>query len=746
MATRRTQLLTDAEKRGILPESLRSEFEVIGAQAQSQTPKIITSTEDENLSPSIATPSTPALNKRLTQLNEAKRRGLLPDNIDLLITKTQEDIDIGAVGKPTLISTQKPSEDRELTWSEVGIQALANTPESGINFVKDIYSAVRHPLETFKTTLDLSRGIVEKLIPGEQPSEVIVDAVIKHFSERYSSVKDIKNTIAKDPFGFFSDLHGVITAGASATGKLAKLAKIAPTSKVRRGIETVKTIGETLEPITIAGKIIKPAFTLGGSVGASILGSKFATGIGSETVKFAFDRNKAFLKTLQSDTAYKEVLRSSEGALDIIKNERTLDYINRLENIKRLKVRKFPEARKPFPRDIETIIPEVITDEIPIDLKVTGQRRLESETIIPDVIDIESGRIESGLGLRRYKPGEQALSRPGESIARVNQGEVLINKQGSVVTTKPPVTILQQDQITGQQPLKRLEAARLDKLVDVKLDIKPIIRELGKQLKAFRIKLFKDPVTGKVIPNMDRSTITRKARKEVATIIEDVLDWGTQEGDLSVLGFDALKRGLDDFYSESKNSRAMVTALRDKVKATIIKQVPEYSDMVKNYEISSKMISEIQQALSIGTRAAADTTLRKLVNTVKNESEIGLNLIKEMERVTGAEIRAEIGGILSKQWTPKTILGQVSGLGVLYYGISTVDPKLAALLASSSPRAVTGFVNILGIGYRAAKKAGKLAPPIARQAAFQTGRAQRFIEESPQPQQTLNSTDRNGSI
>src|SRR3972149_7589680 len=59
--------------------------------------------------------------------------------------------------------------------------------------------------------------------------------------------------------------------------------------------------------------------------------------------------------------------------------------------------------------------------------------------------------------------------------------------------------------------------------------------------------------------DFSRSTLDKKSWKDVENVIETINDWGTKPGDLTPRGLDTLKRRLDDFWSETKNSRALIT-------------------------------------------------------------------------------------------------------------------------------------------------------------------------------------------
>jgi hypothetical protein len=251
------------------------------------------------------------------------------------------------------------------------------------------------------------------------------------------------------------------------------------------------------------------------------------------------------------------------------------------------------------------------------------------------------------------------------------------------------------------------------------IDPKPVRDRTAQLEKMYNIK--RDPKTGEL--DFSRSTLDRNAIGDVENVIKTVEDWGSQPGDLMPVGMDILKRKLDDFYSDSKNSRGFVTSLKNVVKDTIINQVPEYKTMLKNYEQSSAQISEIETALSLGTRSGADTGIRKLISALKDNNEFRGSLIKILDDANGGELAAKIAGYNLSPLTPTRLVGQGLSIGAvssLFYGFS---PQVAVALTMASPRIVGELVQAIGYASKQADKVKKIFPTGVRQGAFQAGRA-----------------------
>ena len=154
------------------------------------------------------------------------------------------------------ISTAKP------VRSDLTTAPIETLKRSAGEFFGGLFDAVAHPIETGKSIGALASGTIQKLIPGEQPNEKIVDSVIDFYKGRYGSFEDIKRTALEDPVGFLADSSlfltgagaGVKVAGAAKIGRAATTAAqaIDPVSLAVRGV------GGTAQKIT-KGRGIRPA-------------------------------------------------------------------------------------------------------------------------------------------------------------------------------------------------------------------------------------------------------------------------------------------------------------------------------------------------------------------------------------------------------------------------------------------------------------------------------------------------------
>lgn len=143
--------------------------------------------------------------------------------------------------------------NERLSWKQVFFDAAQNTPESAYRYGKDLYQAIRHPIQTAAALGKVVGGYGEKLIPGTHPYEQYADAFTEHMMNRYGNMENFKQTLAKDPTGVLSDISMVlIPAGTlvKSVGKAGELGRVASMgSKLER-------LAASAEPLNIAKRIV----------------------------------------------------------------------------------------------------------------------------------------------------------------------------------------------------------------------------------------------------------------------------------------------------------------------------------------------------------------------------------------------------------------------------------------------------------------------------------------------------------
>jgi hypothetical protein len=197
--------------------------------------------------------------------------------------------------------------------------------------------------------------------------------------------------------------------------------------------------------------------------------------------------------------------------------------------------------------------------------------------------------------------------------------------------------------------------------------------------------------------------------------IQDVLaEWSADPSMHTAGGLDALKKRIDNLMpsfndANAGNTERAVTAIRNAVKDEVVNAAPQYADAMKGYESSKAVQREIEQSLSLGRKASADTTLRKLQSVTRNNANTnygGRMSSAELLKEAGAEtLMPRLAGQAMQPIVPRGVMGALTGAGLL--GGAWLNPALLAGLPLASPRLVGEGAQMLGTMSRYAKKIPK---------------------------------------
>lgn len=248
--------------------------------------------------------------------------------------------------------------------------------------------------------------------------------------------------------------------------------------------------------------------------------------------------------------------------------------------------------------------------------------------------------------------------------------------------------------------------SRLDKIAKMRsvvIDRKKVGAKLRSAIRSFGVNV--SPGTDRTLNiDMSHSKIDRGARSAVKEMIEDIVFWD----DWTPLGADTLKQRIDDFYAPTKNSRAMVSALRNEVKKAIVKQVPQYQKMVREYEVMTNHIEDINNNLLQGK---TDTALRKLNTIFRDVNEYRLGVLEKLDDMTGANLADQLAGIAMRPTLPRGQLTKMATAAETGWLMSWNPLAAVSLMAASSPRIVGETAHALG---RATRTGKKLVKPVGK--------------------------------
>lgn len=257
------------------------------------------------------------------------------------------------------------------------------------------------------------------------------------------------------------------------------------------------------------------------------------------------------------------------------------------------------------------------------------------------------------------------------------------------------------------------------------MNISRPMREFTDSLHEYNVKLVKDPQTGK-ITSLDFNRSALRNNSKAQTDFNNVLDslrnafddpqfYSTPEG------FDILKRQISEMYHETNQGRALTEKVFKSVRQELLDKVPGYGEMVGGYEKATKMIKEIESGLSLGKKSTIEASIRKVMSTMRDDKEFARGLVEVLEQIGGQELLNQIAGVQMRRFIPGT--GNYAGLGgrIAAGGLFSVlfgNVQGAAVLASTSPRLVGEFTNLLG---KVVRTSGKIPPELIT-GTYQAGR------------------------
>jgi len=175
-------------------------------------------------------------------------------------------------------------------------------------------------------------------------------------------------------------------------------------------------------------------------------------------------------------------------------------------------------------------------------------------------------------------------------------------------------------------------------------------------------------------------------------------------------GLDALKKSIGDIVDSSAPgtpSRVAAQKVYNEIKNQIVNQAPEYAKTMKEYELASALLKEVETTLSQNPRANVDTQVRKLQSIMRNNANTNYGRRDELGRILesqGAEnLYPQLAGQALSSPTPRSLQG--IGSALVGAGQAVTNPIYGLGLALTSPRAVGEVTYATG---RAAKLADQL--------------------------------------
>lgn len=226
---------------------------------------------------------------------------------------------------------------KDLSWTDVPLEAIKSIPSSAGNFVSGIAQAVAHPVDSVTGLLDAAAGGLKNSLPtsvsglidkadwNPQAADRAIktaDAVGDVYKKRYGSSEGIKNTLATDPIGVAGDLSTIFGGGAALTGgKVSGM--LSKASQVTNPLSAIAPIARGI------GKVAEP-------VGSNTLG--LTTGVGAENIRTAarsgFEGKTSFMDNLSGRAGMTDVLDASKQNVQNMGAQKAAEYRSGMANIK----------------------------------------------------------------------------------------------------------------------------------------------------------------------------------------------------------------------------------------------------------------------------------------------------------------------------------------------------------------------------------------------------------------------------
>jgi muramidase (phage lysozyme) len=201
-------------------------------------------------------------------------------------------------------------------------------------------------------------------------------------------------------------------------------------------------------------------------------------------------------------------------------------------------------------------------------------------------------------------------------------------------------------------------------------------------------------------------------------------------------GLDRLKMRIGDIRDNAPfgtPARNVADAAYNAIKNEINSQAPGYAKVMKDYELASNTLKDIESSLSLGKKANIDTSVRKLQSIMRNNANTNYGRRLEQAQMlegAGAEtLMPQLAGQALSSWTPRSLQG--IGSAITAAGSAMSNPAYLASLPLTMPRVVGETA------YYAGKTAG--APQRLAQALKQTQLGGKTSELTSQMLETLKS-------
>jgi hypothetical protein len=229
--------------------------------------------------------------------------------------------------QPASVPTPADQAEPEKTWPQALMSGVASAPGSVYGLGEGLVKAVASPVKTLTTLQQLSRGIVQRVLPAglvdalgrDERGDQVYDAVAQHYIKQYGSEEGFKNAVANDPAAILADASTILTGGGSIISKIPGFASAG---------SKISSAGAAIEPLSATTKAVLPL------VSSAVTGlSGGLTGVGSEPIKQAFragqeggEASSLFTSNLRGTAQPTDIVDTARAALASIRAQASKTY------------------------------------------------------------------------------------------------------------------------------------------------------------------------------------------------------------------------------------------------------------------------------------------------------------------------------------------------------------------------------------------------------------------------------------
>lgn len=236
----------------------------------------------------------------------------------------------------------------------------------------------------------------------------------------------------------------------------------------------------------------------------------------------------------------------------------------------------------------------------------------------------------------------------------------------------------------------------LEELGDVRLDTSAARQEFIDNLAKAGIKVGKN---GTLDFSANKLRLVPDAMNKVEKAFQEVLNLPQNS---SLVDVDTSRQALKALSVAGNDPSANLAnkLIDDAVRAVrgVGEQIPEYGTMLNKFAETSDYLDELQRGLSTGDNATIDQTYRRMTTAMKTNNEQRLQLVRELDDITGGSILSDVAGQQLSETLPRGITRQIAGS---IMGGAAITGGISAswlpALALASPRVVGEFVRGLGL-------------------------------------------------